>query len=574
MQPTEDKTHYDQLVQLCTDAINAYPTCPNATLLTGKHLAELIEVLSLEKKHPEWVGDTTPSKLLPVSVTDSICKYRYPYPKFKTLRGNKRSLASYIHKVLTTAKSVYGKEYDKVLDHIFYIRYNLDGVPCELNYVEGKLVSAIIGGNRIYGKNAVSMATAIPNVPGRVHVTQTICIRGVIVAHKADFANLPIIEGYSEEDYPCKSKLLNLLMQPEVSPTDLAKLKFYATEYTEATTSYSLSQQESILVELGYGLSRTYTGGKMESIIGIINDTNRERLYLPYATVGLTLRVNDPKLRIIIETEAWDPDYDTTGVDYNFDDAPERATVAKLNWVPQYTGELKLEVEFKAPSRYESPAGPIQLLDNTLIRSGIGPGAVVELSDTINPNDITITRVISPVKSDIPNECPCCGQPLSIKHNDQVFCTNPDCPDILVAWLSTIAASDMLDFQLTPAQAKDLIVSKTITKVEDLFLPVDNKSELIDDAALNSIIRRIRAVDFFEFLTIVGAGGTGRVTASKLTMACGTLSKFKQYLEDPELLDKLTIAGYTKTALKEWYAIPRHREIIDNVLALKLPNLC
>lgn len=453
-----------------------------------------------------------------------------------------------------------------------YAQYWLEGVECELTYTSGNLTSAIIKfKDNVAGIDLTEKIKTIPNIPRHIVEPQTLVIRGTLIIYKADRIAVDSPSVYEVKNKPYASRVYDILLNEKSGKSDINLLKFYATNYLPKALSLPRIERERILVDLGFNTPKSFTNiDTKDDLFAVVDDTKRSRSRLTYSILGLVIVANYPEAaRKLLPADSRDPIY--WGVRYSLDRDPIVATIDKITWTNSYTGELIPTVHFAKSGKVQIPA--IELANSTILRVGIGEGAEVQLIVDPESKNYSINKLIKPVDPTYPDTCPSCKSPTNMRSNGTVVCcSNPDCHDTFVEWLTHVGSTDIPELGLTREIVEDLVNSGTITKFEDVFVAQQNKSTL-PDSRFMAIISRFRSINLFELLLITSAGGVGRGVASKLTIILSSFARLKECLNNQDELDKLTVSEFTKNNLRDWYAHPRHKEIIEHLSSYALPRL-
>lgn len=115
----------------------------------------------------------------------------------------------------------------------------------------------------------------------------------------------------------------------------------------------------------------------------------------------------------------------------------------------------------------------------------IGDTVIVRKAGDIIPEVVRVLkekRSGDEVKFDMPSRCPSCGTPLKRLPEEAAWrCLNPSCPAQVLERIVHFASRSAMDIEgLGPAVAYNLLQSKLVKDVGDLYYLKEKKSELLD----------------------------------------------------------------------------------------------
>lgn len=520
----------------------------------------------LEYHYPDWVVKTSPTQRVGYAVTDLMSSRKIMHAK-PMLSLAKMYTYDDLYNFVRRCSGVASA------DEKFYVDYKLDGLSCELMYKNGQLCYAATRGDGYTGKNVTSVAIHIPNISTVISQPGIVYVRGEVVIHNTDFADINQILLIAEkEQYTTTRNAAAGILQREKDDTTFAKmLRFYAWEYLEfGKPTYSFEEQAEKIDQLGFSRPNGKLCNGITEVQKCIDEITQERKFLPYEIDGIVIKANNPKVQNELGANHREPFWAAA---WKFNGASYPTTVTDIAWTIGRTGKftpvVNLEpiningVEIKNVSAYNAA---------TVVDMGLGPGAkvMIKRSGDVIP---TIDKcVVKAENYSLPTECPHCHQPLSRVSVDLV-CTNPDCPGILKAQLKHIVCRDVLNVRgVGDAIIDDAVDSGTISSIQDLFVPLINKSDNIKSASLIDLSIRVRNINLHELFQVLNIPNVGRVVASKVAMLTRSLDNFIAQLDSGEFKN-MTISDSAKKSIIQWYSVPRNKELLKFVAEQKLPRL-
>lgn len=454
----------------------------------------------------------------------------------------------------------------------YYLDCKLTGVPVQVYYVNGLIVSALTKFDGQEGEDVTSIVVRLPNVPQKIKTDRTVVIRGEIVIHKDDFyvinqdreaAGLPQYDTMTD----CVTDTLH---SGDMQLITKYVLRFYAWEFfIHGNREMEQQKQIQYLTMFGFNTPRGQMCNTVSDMISFINEIARIRNRLPYEIDGVVIKQNDPQYRKVIGVK---DGIELSKCVWRFNSGGVVGALNKIEWKVLRTGKVLPTGIIKPVNLNGVLITKISLRNIQYVKDNrIGVGAKLVL-DRTGENEPVIVKILKSGKyEDVPVVCPCCGGELKYSH-DNAYCTNPDCPDILEATLNFIMQSDILNYPEFNAQMiHDAVTSKTITSLADIFTTLETKSEQVSQEALDRLVLKMRSINLLDLIMMLGIPGMGRAIAGKLASEVGTVEGLIGILNNEEYFRLLAISSVVKKYFLEWYAIPEHKLFLERIDELKLP---
>lgn len=455
----------------------------------------------------------------------------------------------------------------------YYLDCKLTGVPVQLYYLKGTLVSALTKYDGKQGEDVTDAVAHLPNVPQRIKTERTVVIRGEIVIHRDDFyvlnqdrenSGLPTFDTMPD----C---VVDTLHSGNVKLISKYILRFYAWElFVHGAPEMAQELQIERLVMFGFNVPRGQICTGVESMISFINEIARIRNNLPYEINGVVIKQNDPEYRKAIGTK---DGIELAKCVWRFNSGGVACYLTGIDWRVQRTGRLSPVGRIKPVSLNGLTITEVSLRSYMYVKDQhIGDNAKIVL-DRSGENTPTIIKILKTGDyTGVPEVCPCCGEPLVI-HKENAYCRNPNCSAILEATLNFVVGKEALNYSdITPEFIHAAVQSKTITSLIDIFTTLESKSKEVVQEELDRLVVLMRNINTREFIILLGIPGMGKAIASKLAMEAGTLEGLVRILNNAEYFRLLGISSVVKKNLKEWYDVPEHKKFLEDAIALKLPK--
>ena len=168
------KERYDELVEIINKANYEYHVLDNPTITDQEFDKYLRELIDLEKEHPEYERDDSPTKRIGGEVIDG----------FKKIIHDKPMLS--LSNVFNEAEII---EFDnKISKEGFHPNYvcelKIDGLSVSLKYKNGVFVSAATRGDGVVGEDITHNVKTIKSIPLKLNKDIDIEVRGEIFMSK------------------------------------------------------------------------------------------------------------------------------------------------------------------------------------------------------------------------------------------------------------------------------------------------------------------------------------------------------------------------------------------------------
>ena len=462
-----------------------------------------------------------------------------------------------------------------------------DGVAICLTYTGGRLVRATTRGDGVRGDNAINNVLTIHSIPRELSGSgwpREFEIRGEIYMPYASFEALNAEkEEIGEQPFAnprnAASGSLKLQSSAQVAGRGLECVLYHMLGENLPFKSHS----EAIAAAASWGLptsslSRVLTGAK--EVIGFIDEWDKRRKSLPYATDGVVIKVNDLQVQKRLGFTAKSPRWATAykfkpeqaltrllGIDYQVGRTGAVTPVANLEPVP-LSGTVVKRASLHNKDQMD-------LLD---IR--IGDMVYVEKGGEIIPKITGVEKSRRPDDArvpDFPTLCPDCGTPLVRDDNEaRHYCPNrTGCPTQIKASFVHFASRDAMDILLGGATVEQLYNLSLIRRLSDLYtltkeqlMTLEGWQERSCDNFLESISRS-RSVPYSRVLYALGIRHVGKTTAKALSKAFPGIDALAAASTE-ELSATEDIGPIVAASITEYFADGQNRRLIE---ALKAAGL-
>ncbi len=491
------------------------------------------ELEDLENDFPEFRSPDSPTQKVGSDLERGFAQYPHRYPMLSL--GNTYNIGE-IEDFVRRAEKELGQA-----SFTYSCELKFDGTAICLTYRNGRLFRALTRGDGVVGDDVTANVRRISNVPLRLSGSgwpDEFEIRGEILMPYESFDRLNQ-ERLENEDPPfanprnAASGSLKL-----IDPSEVAKRGLMCTLYHIPAQSIAFAtHSEALDAAASWGLpvsdKRRIAHGIGE-IEDYINYWDTERKFLPYATDGIVIKINELPYQSALGYTAKSPRW---AVAFKFQAEEALTRLVSIDYQVGRTGAVTPVANLE-PVQLAGTVVKRATLNNedfmSMMDIRVGDWVKVIKGGEIIPKIIDVDLTRRPgdsVKPEFPSVCPDCGTPL-VKDEDEAkrFCPNTDgCPTQIKGKLvhflgrkamNVIAGDATVDqmFNLglvrTPADFYSLDMSK--------LLMLDGWKEKSARRFLDSL-RASREVPFERVLFALGIRYVGETTAKEIARHFGDI---------------------------------------------------
>ena len=531
----------------------------------------MYELADLEKQYPDLVTPDSPTRKVGsdlensdetgrtlVTVKKEFAQYPHKYPMLSL--GNTYNIGE-IEDFVERASKAISKPFT------YSCELKFDGTAICLTYRDGSLFRALTRGDGIIGDDVTDNVRHISNIPAVLKGSgypAEFEIRGEILMPYKAFDALNE-ERLRNEDQPfanprnAASGSIKLL-----DPEEVGRRGLWCTLYHIPSPNVTFAtHDEALKAAASWGLpvsDKRRICHNIEEIENYINYWDKERKFLPYATDGIVIKINELEYQTELGYTAKFPRW---AVAYKFKAEQALTQIRSIDYQVGRTGAVT-PVANLDPVQLSGTVVKRATLNNADMMAQmdirVGDFVYVEKGGEIIPKitGVELSKRGPDVhKPEFPAVCPDCGTPL-VREDDEAkwFCPNVDgCPTQikgrLVHFLSrkamNVIAGDAtvdqlfaLDLVRTPADFYDL-------RKSDL-LRLDGWKDRSAQRFLDSLKNSLK-VPFDHVLFALGIRYVGESTAKEIAMHFGdidsiTSASVEQLLEVPDVGEVIAKSVY------------------------------
>ena len=466
------------LIKVLDEASYNYYVLDDPKITDQEYDAYYRELETIEKLHPEWVLDTSPTKKVGGEVIDEFKKIEHTIPMLSLGDVfNEEEIIEFLQRIENTGV------------HSNYVcELKIDGLSVSLHYENGILIRGATRGNGVVGEDITHNVKTIKSIPLKLKQPLDIEVRGEIYMSKET------LEKINKERVKNGEKILQNPRNAAAGSIRQLDSKVAAKRNLDAFL-YHLPNPEDFgikthheslefLKSLGFKTNSNNRVVKdIDEVMAYIHEKGEIRKDLPYDIDGVVIKVDSikdqQKLGYTARTPRW-------AIAYKF---PAEEVLTKLN-------DILFTVGRTGKITPNAILDPVQLMGSTISRATlhnedyvISKGLMIHDTVSIRKAGDVIPEVVEAkfdrrTGEEIPfkmiTNCPICNTKL-IKIEDQVdyFCPNLNCPARHIeSFIHFVSRPAMNIDGLGDRLMEDLYNFKFISTIPDIYRLSSKKDDL------------------------------------------------------------------------------------------------
>jgi DNA ligase (NAD+) len=249
-------------------------------------------LIDLEKQHPEYITDDSPSKRVGGYIATHFKKIKHQIPMLSLSNvfnaDELRKFDDDIRKITRQTTTAYN------------IEPKIDGLSISLIYQNGKLTNALTRGDGEYGEDITMNAKTIKSIPLNINTDlKELEVRGEVYMSFKEFekinSTLDEQEQFANPRNAAAGSLRNL-DSAETAKRNLEMIAYYIPDET-ILNKLEIKTQSGVIEQLKKWGFKTAAGVRklndIDEVIKYINDFTTSRNQLPFPTDGAVIKLND-----------------------------------------------------------------------------------------------------------------------------------------------------------------------------------------------------------------------------------------------------------------------------------------
>ena len=532
------------------------------------------ELEDLENDFPEFRSPDSPTQKVGSDLDRGFAQYPHRYPMLSL--GNTYNIGE-IEDFVKRAEKELGE-----VSFTYSCELKFDGTAICLTYRNGRLFRALTRGDGVVGDDVTANVRRISNIPLRLEGSgwpEEFEIRGEILMPYESFDRLNQ-ERLENEDPPFANPRNAASGSLKLSdPNEVAKRGLMCTLYHIPAQSIAFAtHSEALDAAASWGLpvsdKRKIARG-IGDIEDYINYWDTERKFLPYATDGIVIKINELPYQSALGYTAKSPRW---AVAFKFQAEEALTRLVSIDYQVGRTGAVTPVANLE-PVQLAGTVVKRATLNNedfmSMMDIRVGDWVKVIKGGEIIPKIIDVDLSRRPegsVKPEFPSVCPDCGSPL-VKDEDEAkrFCPNSDgCPTQIKGKLVHFLgrkAMNVIAGDATVDQMYNLGLVKTPADFYSLdmnkLLMLEGWKERSARRFLDSL-RASHEVPFERVLFALGIRYVGETTAKEIARHFGDIDSIASASLE-ELSDVRDVGDVIARSVYEYFRDERHLSDISRL---------
>ncbi len=532
------------------------------------------ELKMLEMKYPELKTPDSPTQRVG-SISEKFLPYKHKYRLYSLDN-------TYNYDDLTVWYEKLSKNFKDQVELVCELK--IDGLAIALTYEKGIFTTGVTRGDGVTGENITTNLKTVKAIPLKLFEDVDVEVRGEIYMPKTSFEKLneeSLLKGEKLFANP-RNAAAGSIRQLDSTITAQRDLSIFVYNSSfENLPNPPATHYESMmyLKKLGFRVNPNIRLCKnIEEAIEYCKEWDTKRFELDYATDGVVIKVNKLTYQEELGYTARAPKWATA-----FKFPPEEATTKLL--------DIELNVGKTGAVTPVAILKSVNLAGSTVARASlhnfdevkrldirIGDDVVIKKAAEIIPKVIRVVdneNHFNLPEYEIPKTCPVCGARLETRPDEvNLYCSNPDCPELLKSKLEFWVSSDAMDIdKIGPGIIEQLFAKGLVRTPLDLyklkkedFFKLDNVK---DKSASNMYlsIQNSKKQPLSRFLTALTIKHVGKETAEIIANEFKTLDRL-YHADSFELVEIPGIGLKTAIEVREFFNKPKNIELMEEFKAL------
>ncbi len=415
----------------------------------------------------------------------------------------------------------------------------IDGMAISIFYEKGELKQAITRGDGVVGENLTQNIRLIESIPKTVSYQKSFEIRGEIFFPKDAFEifnQKRSKENKTTYKNPRNATVGTVRMKKE----DISDRGLKILIYDILKGAFSKNHQENIveLQKLGFLTNQNYClTASLQKIWEYHQEIFAKRKEFSFGIDGIVCRVNQNSQKEVLGADAKQPRW---AIALKFESEQAESKLLKIENSIGRTGIIT-PVAFVEPVELLGTQVQRASLHNytQIQKLGICEGdiLVLEKGGDIIPKVVCVSQSNkNKIPFVPPTQCPSCKRPLKKdKTKIDLFCTNPECSEIVIGKLEHFVSRKAMDIEFLGKSTLKFFYQKGwLKKVSDIYTLPQKKQELEKTAGfgkksiqnLLDSIEKSKNKTLDKFIYALGIQHIGESYAKQLAQVSRTIDGF------------------------------------------------
>ena len=473
---TKERMNY--LIKILNDASYDYYVLDDPKITDQEYDAYYRELETIEKLHPEWVLDTSPTKKVGGEVIDEFKKVEHTIPMLSLGDVfNEDEIVDFLQRIENSGV------------HSNYVcELKIDGLSVSLKYEKGILVQGATRGNGVVGEDITHNVKTIKSIPLKLKQPLDIEVRGEIYMSKKTLEKINkerISKGEKPLQNP-RNAAAGSIRQLDSKVAAKRNLDAFLYHLPNPEDFGIKTHHEALefMKSLGFKTNPNNRIVKnINEVMAYIHEKGEIRKDLPYDIDGVVIKVDNLKDQQTLGFTARTPRW---AIAYKF---PAEEVLTKLN-------DILFTVGRTGKITPNAILDPVQLMGSTISRATlhnedyvIKKGLMIHDTVSIRKAGDVIPEVVEAkierrTGKEIPfkmiTNCPICDTKLIKKEGEvDYYCPNPNCPARHIeSFIHFVSRPAMNIDGLGDRLMEDLYNFKFISTIPDIYRLSSKKDDL------------------------------------------------------------------------------------------------
>lgn len=481
---------------------------------------------------------------------------------------------------------------------LFTVEPKIDGLSVSLTYEGGRLVLGATRGDGFVGENVTENIRTIRSIPALIDNGSSLVVRGEVYMPRDVFFALNEKREAAGEKLMAnpRNAAAGSLRQLDAAVTAERQLDIFVFNhqwgslYSDGRECTRHSETVSRIGELGFPTIRLLAvTGDTEEILSAIEKLGGERDSLPYDIDGAVVKIDSLAQRKILGEGSSTPKW---AVAYKYPPEQKETKLLGITFQIGRTGVLTPAAELSPVRLAGTTVSRATLHNLDIIRERdirIGDTVIVQKAGDIIPEivgSVAAKRNGSEVPLAVPQVCPSCGGKLIFDRLDEeesdsaadgsvgaLRCIHPACPAQLERRLIHFASKGAMGIDgMGPRIVGLLLSEKLIADAADIYTLTKEQLSALPRLGEKSAENLLAAAEASKnagaarLLYALGIRHTGEIASAAIVNHFGSVDALFEATEE-QLCEIEDIGSVTAAAVREFFALPETRDLIDRLKA-------
>ena len=566
----EPKQRINELTELLTEANYRYYVLDDPHMLDFEYDHLLRELEDLEKTHPEFAREDSPTRRVGGQALTQFEKVVHPVP-LMSLQDvfSQEELEDFLTKTIASEPN-----------SVFSVEPKIDGLSVALEYVDGKFVRGATRGDGNVGEDVTENLKTIHSIPITLeNAPARLIVRGEVFMPKKSFHKLN--QRQEEAGKPLFANPRNAAagslrqLDPKVAASRGLDIYIFNIQLAEGVEFTTHSESLDYLEKLKFKVIPHKSLQSVQAVVDHVAWINDSREDLTCDIDGAVIKVEDLAARERLGATAKFPRWAAA---YKYPPEIKPTVVEDIIVQVSRTGVLTPKAVVR-PVRLAGTTVTNATLHNqdfiTQRDIRIGDTVLIRKAGEIIPEILEVELAKRPegtIPYSLPDRCPVCAAPVE-RDPDGVFlrCTGTECPAQLGRIISHFVSRDAMDIEgLGSAIVDSLIERQLIRSPGDIYeLQLEDIASLWKSGttAAKKLLQAIEASkdqDLARLIYALGIRQVGVKTGKVLAATFGSLDALMAASTE-ELTAVEDVGAITADFIYTWFRQEQSQHMIQKL---------